>query len=164
MGLGVLRVSLVAVVIASSAGIPALAQSDQTNLQQIQSEIATQRERYAELHASGSTDQLLQLLDQDAFYAGTLQPQWIKGKEAIRAEKEAFFRRYPTRRLTFEDSQVRVYGEVAIDTGFLRMAMQAPGRPQMTTPVRYSMVWVRRPEGWRLVNMTADRTPGGRNP
>lgn len=161
--------ALLAMLLAASACTPAVkvdaeatsAQAivHQPSFEEVQTEITTMRERYAQLYASGSTDQLLEIMDDDVYYAGTLQPEWFKGKEALRAEKNRFFGRFPTHRLTFREPQVRVFGEIAIDTGFVGMYMQAARGSPVVTSLRYSMVWVRRPSGWKLANMTADRIP-----
>ncbi len=115
---------------------------------------------------SGAND-LVALMDQfddDATYAGTLQPFWLRGKAQINDLWSRYFARYPDRRMIFRDRDAKVFGTASVETGFAEMYMGATPATSVPTFLRYSITRTLRDGRWVIVSMIVDRIPADQPP
>ncbi len=68
---------------------------------------------------------LVNQFDDNATYAGTLQPFWLRGKAQIQDLWSRYFARYPDLRLIFRDRAAQVFGDASVESGFAEMYMGA---------------------------------------
>ena len=117
--------------------------------------------------AGEGTNDLAALVDQfddDATYAGTLQPFWLRGKPQIRDLWSRYFARYPDRRMIFRDRQAQVFGNAAVETGFAEMYMGASPATSLPTFLRYSITRTLRDGHWLIASMIVDKLPAEQPP
>lgn len=114
--------------------------------------------------ADNSLANLVALFDENATYAGTLQPFWLRGKGEITDLWSRYFARYPDRRMIFRQQDVRVFGDSAVETGYAEMYMGTSAATSVATFLRYSMTRVRRDGRWLIVSMIVDRLPAEQPP
>jgi ketosteroid isomerase-like protein len=58
------------------------------------------------------------------------------------------------------DVSLRYCGEVAIQTGTVRMTVSARGQPRTPITLLFTLAWKREPQIWRLWQRHATRVPG----
>lgn len=56
-----------------------------------------------------------------------------------------------------DEVTVRRYGDVAVQTGKVRMLVGARGRPKALINLLFTLLWKREPDGWRLWQRHATR-------
>lgn len=115
---------------------------------------------------SGANDlvALMDQFDEDATYAGTLQPFWLRGKAQINDLWSRYFARYPDRRMIFRDRDAKVFGTASVETGFAEMYMGATPATSVPTFLRYSITRTLRDGRWIIVSMIVDRIPSDQPP
>jgi ketosteroid isomerase-like protein len=143
--------------------VPALAQqlSDAKRLE-LTEQIARDRENFARAYAQSNVDVVMAFYDKDATFAGTLQPFWLEGADAIRDLWTRYFAAYPRHIWIPRQPRVTFYGpngETAVEIGYLEMYMQPDGGSMIPTYIRYSMTRIQTPAGWKIVNMNVARLP-----
>ena len=102
--------------------------------------------------------------DEDATYAGTLQPFWLRGRAQIQDLWSRYFARYPDRRMIFRDRQAQVYGSTAVETGYAEMYMGASPQTSVPTFLRYSITRTMKNGQWLIASMIVDRIPSDQPP
>lgn len=102
---------------------------------------------------------LVEQFDDNATYAGTLQPFWLRGKSQIQDLWSRYFARYPDRRMIFRDRDAQVFGTFAVETGYAEMYMGASPATSVPTFLRYSISRTLRNGQWMIVSMIVDRVP-----
>ena len=142
---------------------PAFAQelSDARRLE-LTEQIARDRELFASAYAASNVDALMTFYDKDATFAGTLQPFWLEGADAIRDLWSRYFAAYPKHLWIPRQPKVNFYGpngETAVETGYLEMYMQPEGGAMIPTYIRYSMTRIPTAGGWKIVNMNVAKLP-----
>jgi hypothetical protein len=122
--------------------------------------------KFADPHALGTDNHeaLIEQFDENASFAGTLQPFWLRGKAQISDLWARYFARYSDRRLIFRDRDIQLHDNVSIETGYAEMYMGADPMTSVTTFMRYSITRVHRGGTWKIVNMMVDRLPGEQPP
>lgn len=93
-----------------AAGPPASAQAT--------ADVAGAVAKWTALFAEDSPDSVLALYDDDAVLWGTLSPTLLVGKQAARGYFERAFKALPGHRVTFGEQRVRIYGDIAINSGY----------------------------------------------
>ena len=114
--------------------------------------------------AGNSLADLIEMFDEDATYAGTLQPFWLRGRSEIADLWSRYFARYSDRRMIFRQQDVRVFGNMAMETGYAEMYMGTSAATSVTTFLRYSFTRVQRDGRWLIVSMIVDRLPAEQPP
>jgi hypothetical protein len=109
--------------------------------------------------ASNDLAAVVDQFDDNATYAGTLQPFWLRGKAEIQDLWSRYFARYPDRRLIFRDRQAHVYGNTSVETGYAEMYMGASATTSVPTFMRYAITRTLRDGRWLIVNMIVDKLP-----
>lgn len=107
---------------------------------------------------------LVEQFDENASYAGTLQPFWLRGRAQIQDLWSRYFARYPDRRMIFRDRDAQVFGNLSVETGYAEMYMGASPTTSVVTPLRYSITRTLRDGRWIIVNMMVDRLPSEQPP
>jgi hypothetical protein len=102
--------------------------------------------------------------DENATYAGTLQPFWLRGKAQIQDLWSRYFARYPDRRLILRDRDAQVFGNAAVETGYAEMYMGSSPLTSVPTFMRYSIARTLRDGRWVIVSMIVDRLPSEQPP
>ncbi len=122
--------------------------------------ITSSREQFVQSYAEGDVQAVAGAFADDATFAGTLQPFWLEGREAIEDLWSRYFAAWPQRSLEFRQPTVRFYGDgTSVETGYMEMYMSAEDR-SVTTHIRYSITRAKTDQGWQIVNMNVSRLPG----
>lgn len=108
----------------------------------------------------GNIEALMSLFADDAQRFGARAPFRQDGKDAIRADYEAIFRAFPTRRLVPSQQSIRVYGDtVALNTWYLTLRGVDPEGKARTLLVRGSSTYVKIGGKWLIVTAHASLLP-----
>lgn len=89
---------------------------------------------------------------------GTLSPTLLVGKQAVRGYFERAFKALPGHRVTFGEQRVRIYGDIAINSGYYTFTYVKDGQAQ-SIPARYSFVYRKRGDKWLIVDHHSSATP-----
>ncbi len=57
----------------------------------------------------------------------------------------------PDLRVHFDDKNIRVFGDVAVNSGFYTFSYSENGKT-IKVPARYTFVYVKKPQGWLIVD------------
>ena len=117
------------------------------------------RQSFVDDYAAGRVDAIVAAYHDDATFAGTLQPFWLEGREAIADLWTRYFGAWPRRQLKFRQPTVRFYGDAAVETGYMEMYMGDDSR-NVTTFIRYSITRVNQDGRWLIANMNVSSLPG----
>jgi uncharacterized protein (TIGR02246 family) len=93
---------------------------------------------------------ILSFYADDAVLWGTLSPTRRENRAAIRNYFEQVFT-FTERKVTFHDPLIRVYANMAINTGPYTFSWVKDGQAE-TIPARYSFIYVKRDERWLIVD------------
>src|SRR4249920_4165764 len=108
-----------------------------TQKAQVSKEIAGAAAKWAEVFADDNPDAILSLYDDGAVLWGTLSPKLLVGKPELRGYFERAFKALPGHKVAFGEQVIRVYGDVAINSGYYTFSYLKDGQTQ-TIPARYS--------------------------
>src|SRR5256885_5591772 len=103
-------------------------------------------------------DQILNLYAPDAVLWGTLSPTVRQGPAALREYFVAAFKVLPEYRVSFGEQLIRVYGKMAINTGYYTFSYVKDGETK-TIPARCSFVNVKTDRGWLIVDHHSSAMP-----
>jgi hypothetical protein len=81
----------------------------------------------------------------------TLSPTVRADRAALRAHFVTAFRVLPGLTFTFGDQLIRVYGNVAVNTGYYTFSYSKDGEMK-TLPARYSFTYIKNGERWLIVD------------
>jgi uncharacterized protein (TIGR02246 family) len=123
----------------------------------VQDQVTAATDAWREAYDSRDPARITALYDPEAVLWGTTSQTIRPTPEAI-AEyfKDAGAR--PDARVTFGEQYIRVYGDVAINSGDYTFADVRDGNP-VTTPARFSMVFANRDGTWLIVDHHSSRVP-----
>ena len=121
-------------------------------------EVAAAGEKWAEIFVDDNPDAILALYDDEAVLWGTLSPTRLAGKQALRGYFEMAFKALPGHKVTFGDQHIRVYGEIAINTGYYTFSYVKYGEAK-SLPARYSFVYRKRDGSWLIVDHHSSAMP-----
>ncbi|MFQ6548774.1 YybH family protein [Aestuariibius sp. 2305UL40-4] len=145
-------------------------------------EIEDLRNGWVEAYRAQDVEAISRFYHPDATFAGTLQPFWLEGGDAIQDLWARYFAawdrvniifRQPT--VQFYDTAVQEEGQepmVAVETGYLEMFMVEDDETDdqgrtiregrvVITNIRYSITRVfTRENGWQIASMNVARLPG----
>lgn len=155
-------VNLLAMCFCLAYAQPASAQT-QTLSEELAKEIVAivdTRTAFVSSYVAGDVDGIVAAYDDDATFAGTLQPFWLEGREAIADLWQRYFAAWPERNLIFRQPAVRFYGDASVETGYMEMYMSRPEAGTIATYIRYSITRIKTDAGWRIVNMHVTKLPG----
>lgn len=105
---------------------------------------------WAEAFSAERPDSILALYAEDAVLWGTLPPTRRDDPAALRDYFEQVFT-FTNRKVTFKDPLIRIYNDMAINTGYYTFFWIRDGQSE-TTPSRYSMTYAKRNGRWQIVD------------
>ncbi len=94
----------------------------------------------------------------EAVFWGTISPTIRTTPEQILEYFVASATRRPTLRMTLGEQHVRVYGDIAFNSGFYTSRFVQDGR-EIVNPMRFSFAYRRSGERWLIVNHHSSRIP-----
>jgi uncharacterized protein (TIGR02246 family) len=94
----------------------------------------------------------------DAVFWGTVSPTIRTTPREILEYFEASAARRPTLRMSLGEQHVRVYGELAINSGYYTSRYMDDGR-EIATPMRFTFAFRKSADGWVIVNHHSSRMP-----
>jgi uncharacterized protein (TIGR02246 family) len=121
-------------------------------------EVVAAMDAWAETFAAESPDRILALYDREAVLWGTLSPTRRDNPDAIRDYFVKAFPALPERKVVFKDPLVRVYDDVAINTGYYTFSWVKDGQPK-SLPARYSFTYLKRDGRWTVVDHHSSAMP-----
>jgi uncharacterized protein (TIGR02246 family) len=145
---GAVEASTPAAALAPAVAAPAAAAKD---------EIGAATAAWIDAFNSRDPARLTSLYDPEAVLIGTSARQPAAGSAAI----AAYFRDAPKRpmdRVALGEHTVRVYGDVAIDSGLYNFFQVSDGKAAVT-PARYTFVYRKRDGKWLIVEHHSSRVP-----
>jgi uncharacterized protein (TIGR02246 family) len=141
---------LVAMLITALPAAAQMAQSSQ--------EITGAAAKWAAIFVDDNPDSILALYDDEAVLSGTLSPKLLVGKPELRGYFERAFKALPGHKVAFGEQVIRVYGDVAINSGYYTFSYLKDGQTQ-SIPARYSFVYRKRGGKWMIVDHHSSRMP-----
>jgi uncharacterized protein (TIGR02246 family) len=103
-------------------------------------------------------DKVLPLYSDDAVFWGTLSPKVRADRAAMRDYFVTAFRVLPGLKVTFGDQLIRVYGDMAVNTGCYTFSYVKDGETR-SLPARYSFTYVKRGGNWLIVDHHSSTMP-----
>jgi uncharacterized protein (TIGR02246 family) len=129
-----------------------------TQKAQANKEIAGAAAKWATVFVDDNPDSILSLYDDGAVLWGTLSPKLLVGKPELRGYFERAFKALPGHKVAFGEQVIRVYGDVAINSGYYTFSYLKDGQTQ-SIPARYSFVYRKRGGKWMIVDHHSSRMP-----
>ena len=106
---------------------------------------------------SDAPDRVLALYAPEAVLWATFSPHIRTTHEQIR-DYFVHFTVLSNLKVTVIDPRIRIYGDVAINSGAYTFQYEKEGEIH-TVPGRYSLTYVRKPEGWLIVDHHSSLVP-----
>ena len=150
---------LVALLMAASPAAAQTAQTGQTAQKaQANKEIAAAASKWTAIFVDDNPDAILALYDDGAVLWGTLSPKLLVGKPELRGYFERAYKALPGHKVTFGEQVIRVYGDIAINSGYYTFTYVKDGQTQ-SLPARYTFVYRKRGGNWMIVDHHSSRMP-----
>jgi uncharacterized protein (TIGR02246 family) len=121
-------------------------------------EVAAAGEQWAALFVDDNPDSILAMYDDEAVLWGTLSSTRLAGKPALRGYFEMAFKALLGHKVAFGDQLIRVYGDIAINTGYYTFSYVKDGETK-SLPARYSFVYRKRDGKWLIVDHHSSTMP-----
>ena len=121
-------------------------------------DVAAAAAKWADAFSAETPDRILVLYDREAVLWGTLSPKRRDNSEAIRDYMVNAFRALPDHKVSFGDQLIRVYGDMAINTGYYTFTYTKDGESK-SLPARYSFVYAKRNGQWMIVDHHSSAMP-----
>ena len=103
-------------------------------------------------------DKVLPHYAQDAVLWGTLSPTVRADRAALREYFVTAFKVLPRLKVSFGDQLIRVYGDMAVNTGYYTFSYGNDGETK-TLPARYSFTYVKNGDRWLIVDHHSSAMP-----
>ena len=107
--------------------------------------------KWADVFTDDNHDTILVLYDKNAVLWGTLSPKRRDDPEAVRDYFVKAYVALPQHKVSFGDQLIRVYGNIAINTGYYTFTYVKDGEAK-SLPSRYSIVYVKKGKKWLIVD------------
>jgi uncharacterized protein (TIGR02246 family) len=121
-------------------------------------DVAAAAAKWADAFSAETPDRIVALYDHDAVLWGTLSPKRRDNLEAIRDYMVNAFKALPDHKVSFGDELIRVYGDMAINTGYYTFTYSKDGESK-SLPARYSFVYAKRNGQWMIVDHHSSAMP-----
>ena len=125
---------------------------------QANEEIASAAANWAAIFVDDNPDSILALYDDGAVLWGTLSPTLLVGKPAVRGYFERAFKALPGHKVAFGEQVIRIYGDVAINSGYYTFSYVKDGEAR-SIPARYSFVYRKSGAQWMIVDHHSSAMP-----
>jgi uncharacterized protein (TIGR02246 family) len=120
--------------------------------------VAAATAKWAAVFVDDNPDAIVALYDDEGILWGTLSPTIAEGKQAIRWYFERAFKALPGHTVKFGQQRIRVYGDIAINSGYYVFSYLRDGETA-TLPARYSIVYRKRGNDWLIVDHHSSALP-----
>jgi len=120
-------------------------------------EVAAATQAWADAVNSKDLERILAVYDAEAVLWGTVSPTLRDSPAAIREYFTPGASR-PHLKVALGEQRVRVYGNIAINTGYYTFSDIRDGQP-VTTPARFSFVYRQRDGRWLILDHHSSRVP-----
>ena len=120
-------------------------------------DVAAATRAWAAAYDSRDPQRAIVLYDADAVFWGTLSPTIRDSREEILA----YFKKMPQTpdsRVKLGEQRIRVYGDIAINTGYYTFNVLRKGK-RVAIPARFSFVYRLRDGRWMIVDHHSSRNP-----
>ena len=121
-------------------------------------DVATAGQKWAAIFADDNPDSILALYADDAVLWGTLSSTRLVGKQELRGYFQMAFKALPRHKVVFGNQHIRVYGDIAINTGYYTFSYVKDGEVR-TLPARYSFVYRNHGGSWLIVDHHSSEMP-----
>jgi uncharacterized protein (TIGR02246 family) len=115
-------------------------------------ELTGATEEWAAAFSRGDLDALGNMYGQDAVVWGTSSSTMRKDPAAIREYYAQLRKAFPETKVKITDMSIRVYGDVAVNSGVLTIQRGTRDSGLNATPARFSMMYVARGGKWLIVD------------
>ena len=120
-------------------------------------DVAAATQAWAEAFNSRDPERVLALYDSDAVLWGTVSPTLRDTRDGLR-EYFKVLPSSPQGRVSFGEQRIRVYGDVAISSGYYTFSNVRDGQT-MTFPARFSFTYRQRDGRWLIVDHHSSMIP-----
>ena len=120
-------------------------------------DVTAATQAWADAFNSRDPERVLALYDPEAVLWGTVSPTIRDNPAAIRD----YFKGLPAQpqgKVVLGEQRIRVYGQVAINTGYYTFSNVRDGQP-VTVPARFSITFRQRDGRWMIVDHHSSRVP-----
>lgn len=117
------------------------------------------RTRFADAYSTGELEALGRMFAASAELHLSNVPFRLQGQEAIRNELSDWISTFPTRKLTFHQPAIRLYGDTAIDSGYLRLQLVDGSGQSSAIYGRYTMVLLKLGREWLIIDLHISALP-----
>ena len=121
-------------------------------------EVGKATEHWAHTFNQGDPAAIASLYMDDGVLWGTVATELLTGRQAIRDYFSRACVPGALPRVRLERQHVRVLGEVAVNSGAYLFCLIEQGQ-EKELPARFSMVWRKTSQGWRLVDHHSSARP-----
>lgn len=121
-------------------------------------EVAEATQTWAQALGEDDPDKVLPLYAEDAVLWGTLSPTVRADRAALRDYFVTAFRVLPGLKVAFGDQLIRVYGNMAVNTGYYTFSYIKDGETKSLL-ARYSFTFVKNGERWLIVDHHSSAMP-----
>ena len=120
--------------------------------------VAAATAKWAVVFVVDNPAEIVALYDDDAILWGTLSPTLAEGRQAIGWYFERAYKALPGHSVKFGQQKIRVYGDIAINSGFYTFSYLRDGET-VSLPARYSFVYRKRGNDWLIVDHHSSALP-----
>jgi uncharacterized protein (TIGR02246 family) len=153
-----MRCSLKAVSTGFALSIVLLSLAPVAALVSPKADVAAATMSWAQALDDDDPDKVLPLYSDDAVLWGTLSPTLRADRAALRDYFVTAFKVLPGLKVAFGDQLIRVYGDVAVNTGYYTFSYVKDGEAK-SLPARYSFTYVKSGEHWLIVDHHSSAMP-----
>jgi len=121
-------------------------------------DVAVAAKKWESAFAIDNPDAIVPLYDKEAVLWGTLSIKRRDDPAAIRDYFVGAYKALPKHTVAFGDQLIRVYGNVAINTGYYTVSYVKDGKPQ-SLAARYSFVYIKRGKDWLIIDHHSSAVP-----
>ena len=121
-------------------------------------DVAAAAKKWETAFAIDNPDAIVPLYDKEAVLWGTLSIKRRDDPAAIRDYFVGAYKALPKHTVAFGDQLIRVYGNVAINTGYYTVSYVKDGKPQ-SLAARYSFVYIKRGKDWLIIDHHSSAVP-----
>ena len=121
-------------------------------------EVAAAASAWGQTIGGGDPEKVLTLYADDAVLWGTLSPTVRSNREALQDYFVNAFKVLPNLKVAFGDQLIRVYGNMAINTGYYTFSYGRDGEAK-SLPARNSFTYVKNGERWLIVDHHSSAMP-----
>jgi uncharacterized protein (TIGR02246 family) len=121
-------------------------------------EVATATLTWGQAIEESDPEKVLSFYSNDAVLWGTMSPTVRSDREALRDYFVTAFEVLPGVKVAFGDQLIRIYGNIAVNTGYYTFSYVKDGETK-SLPSRYSFTYVKNGERWLIVDHHSSAMP-----